>query len=297
MDRRSFIRVGAIASPSALAQTDPRGRPRSGPAAAAPATSSRVRWALALGGGTARGFAHIGVLKVLDQEGLRPDLIVGCSAGALIGALYASGMSAVQMEELAVKVRDSEVADIVSGSRRGMVAGDALQSFVNRHVRNVSIERFPMPFAAVATNLTLGETAIFSAGDAGLAVRASSSIPAIFIPVRVGDQEYVDGGLINPVPVRVARDLGVDKVVAVSLNDNPHRGNPAGMFELLMQSFEIMASSLTRHELRDADVVVKPDLARIAFTDFSSRNLMITIGEQAARRALPLIRAKLLSRP
>ena len=127
-------------------------------------------------------------------------------------------------------------------------------------------------------------------------MRASSSIPAIFIPVRINGQEYVDGGLINPVPVRVARDLGVDRVVAVSLSDNPHPGNPAGMFELLMQSFEIMASSLTRHELRDADAVVKPDLGRIPFTDFSSRNLMVTLGEQAARRSLPQIRNLLLAR-
>jgi NTE family protein len=297
VDRRSFIGAGALAAiASAAAQADTRDRKPVPSLAPASATPGRVRWALALGGGTARGFAHIGVLKVLQQEGLRPDLVVGCSAGALIGALYASGMSALQMEDLALKVRDSEIADIVTGNRRGMVAGEALQSFVNRHVRNLPIERFPVPFAAVATNLTLGETAVFSAGDAGLAVRASSSIPAIFIPVRINDQEYVDGGLINPVPVHVARDMGVDRVVAVSLNDNPHPGNPSGMFELLMQSFEIMASSLTRHELSDADAVVKPDLGRIAFTDFTSRNLMVTLGEQAARRALPQIRGKLLSK-
>lgn len=297
MDRRSFLGASAIAATGgAAAKTEPRATVPPAASATASAAPRRMRWALALGGGTARGFAHIGVLKVLQQEGLRPDLVIGCSAGALIGALFASGISAEKLEELALKVRDSDIADIVSGSRRGMVAGDALQSFVNRQVRNLPIERFPLPFAAVATNLTQGEAAVFSSGDAGLAVRASSSIPAIFIPVRINQQEYVDGGLISPVPVRVARELGVDKVVAVSLSDNPHPGNPSGMFELLMQSFEIMASSLTRHELRFADAVIKPDLARIAFTDFSSRNLMITIGEQAARRALPEIRAKLLAR-
>ena len=291
MDRRLFLGAGALAaSTTANAQTDPRSRARS----QAPAPSSpRSRWALVLGGGTARGFAHIGVLKVLQQENLKPDLIVGCSAGALIGALHASGISALQLEELALKVRDTEVADLITNNKRGMVAGEVLQSFVNKHVRNLPIERFPTPFAALATNLTVGQPAVFSAGDAGLAVRASSSIPAIFIPVRVNGQEFVDGGLISPVPIRVARELGVDKVVAVSLNSNPHPGNPVGLFELLMQSFEIMASSLTRLELRDADVVINPDLKLISFTDFTSRNLMITIGEQAARRALPEIRSKL----
>lgn len=310
MDRRHFLGAPLAAGAAtligadALAQTDNRaaaGRaatvPSTKPATAVPVTPAsepgRSRWALALGGGTARGFAHIGVLKVLQQEGLKPDMVVGCSAGALIGALYASGMSAVQMEELALKVRDAEVADIIAGSKRGMVAGDALQSFVNKHVRGLPIERFGTRFAAVATNITLGEAALFDKGDAGQAVRASSSIPAIFIPVRINDNEFVDGGLISPVPVRVAREMGATQVVAVSLNANMPAGNPAGMFELLMQSFEIMAASLTRHDLRDADVVIRPDLARLSFTDFSSRNLMITLGEQAARRALPQIRAKL----
>jgi NTE family protein len=246
-----------------------------------------------LGGGTARGIAHIGVLKVLVQEGLKPDLVVGCSAGSLIGAFYAAGYTPAQMEEVALKVKDNEVADMVAGNKRGMVAGEALQSFVNKYTRNTPIENFPIPYAAVATNLTTGEPAIFKSGDAGLAVRASSSIPAIFIPVRIGEQEYVDGGLISPVPIRIARELGVDQVVAVSVNSGPQPGHPAGMFELLMQSFDIMASSLTRLELREADVVIKPDLSKIAFTDFTSRNLMITLGEQAARRALPTIKAKL----
>ncbi len=293
MDRRCFLGAAALTATVAQAQTTGRNAARKPAAPAASAAEPRGRWALVLGGGTARGFAHIGVLKVLQAEGLKPDLVVGCSAGSLIGALWASGMSALQMEELALKVRDTEVADIVAGNKRGMVAGEALQSFVNRHVRNLPIERFATPFAAMATNLTQGEAAVFSAGDAGLAVRASSSIPAIFIPVRINEQEYVDGGLVSPVPVRTARELGASTVVAVSLNANPHPGNPSGMFELLMQSFEIMASSLTRLELKEADVVIKPDLSRIAFTDFTSRNLMITLGEQAARRALPQIKAKL----
>jgi NTE family protein len=275
MDRRTLLGAGALAAAGAAKATAPR------------------KWALVLGGGTARGFAHIGVLKVLQQNGLVPDLVVGCSAGALVGSLYAAGHQPQQLEELALRVKDNEIADLVSGNKRGMVAGEALQAFVNRQVKQQRIESFPLPFAALATNLTVGLPAVFTSGDAGLAVRASSSIPAIFIPTRIQDQEFVDGGLISPMPIRTARELGATTVVAVTLSAGVQPGSPTGLFELLMQSFEIMSSSITRLELREADVVIQPDLGRLSFTDFTSRNLMITLGEQAARRALPAIRAKL----
>lgn len=288
MDRRTLLRAGASAAVGAATavQAQPRGTER---------TSPPGKWALVLGGGTARGFAHIGVLKVLQQNGLMPDLVVGCSAGALVGSLFASGIPAQQLEELAMRVKDNEIADLVSGNKRGMVAGEALQNFVNRQVHNARIEQFKTSFAALATNLTAGEAAVFTAGDAGLAVRASSSIPAIFIPTRIQEQEFVDGGLISPMPIRTARELGATTVVAVSLNSGALPGNPTGLFELLMQSFEIMSASISRLELRDADVVIKPELSRLAFTDFTSRNLMITLGEQAARRALPAIKSRLRS--
>jgi len=295
MDRRSFLNAAGALAGIATTGSAARAQPLPGAARARAASqaAARPRWALVLGGGTARGFAHIGVIKVLQQEGLMPDLVVGTSAGALIGAFFAAGYSGVQMEEVAMKVKDGDVADLVTGNKRGMVAGDALQAFVNKYLYNTPIERLKLPFAAVAANLTTGEPAIFRTGDAGFAVRASSSVPAVFIPARQGDNEYVDGGLISPVPIRIARDLGADHVVAVSVSGTPQAGHPVGMYELLMQSFDIMASSLTRLELREADVVIKPELGRIAFTDFDSRNLLITLGEQAARRAVPSIRSKL----
>jgi NTE family protein len=284
MDRRTLLGAGALVASAAASAAKPAARqPEAAPG----------KWALVLGGGTARGLAHIGVLKVLQQNGLVPDLVVGCSAGALVGSLYAAGLPTQQLEELALRVRDNEIADLVSGNKRGMVAGEALQAFVNRQVKQQRIEQFKLPFAALATNLTTGLPAVFSSGDAGLAVRASSSIPAIFIPTRIHEQEYVDGGLISPMPIRTARDLGASTVVAVTLNSGAQPANPAGLFELLMQSFEIMSSSITRLELREADVVVQPDLGKLSFTDFTSRHLMITLGEQAARRALPAIRSKL----
>ena len=294
MNRRDFIAAAASSSTAAMAADATASKAgRQASAADRPASGRPKKWALVLGGGTARGFAHIGVLKVLQQNGLQPDLVVGCSAGALIGALFASGLSGRHLEALAMQVKDSEVADMVAGNKRGLVGGGALQAFVNKHVRDIPIEKLATPFACVATNLTRGLPVTFTAGDTGLAVRASSSIPAVFIPVQINGQEYVDGGLISPVPVGIARELGADVVVAVSLNAGPQPGNPSGMFELVMQSFEIMASSITRLELLDADATIKPELAQIAFTDFSSRNLMITLGEQAARRAIPEIKRQL----
>jgi len=292
MDRRSLITAGLVAaSGTAGAATPATSKPA---AARAPEPASTPpKWALVLGGGTARGFAHIGVLKALQQGGLVPDLVVGCSAGALVGALYAAGQTPQQLEELALRVKDAEIADLVSGNKRGMVAGEALQSFVNRQVRNARIEQFKIPFAALATNLNTGEPAVFTSGDAGQAVRASSSIPAVFIPTRINEQEFVDGGLISPFPVRTARELGATTVVGVSLNGGGPAGLPSGLFELLLQSFEIMSASITRLEMREADVVIKPDLSRQSFTDFNSRNLMITLGEQAARRLIPTIKSKM----
>ena len=226
MDRRSFLNAaGALAavgggSAAAQSQTAPKSpgptgarAKAAGSASAASAAAARPRWALVLGGGTARGFAHIGVIEVLQREGLVPDLVVGTSAGALIGAFFAAGYSGAQMEEVAMKVKDGDVADLVNGNKRGMVAGDALQAFVNKYLNSAPIERLKLPFAAVAANLTIGEPAIFRTGDTGFAVRASSSVPAVFIPARLNDNEYVDGGLISPVPIRIARELGAEHVV------------------------------------------------------------------------------------
>jgi len=291
MQRRHWMQ-GLIATAAAGSSLDAMAAPAPAPVPV-PTPPARKRWALVLGGGTARGLAHIGVLKVLQAEGLQPDLVVGCSAGALVGAFYAAGFSPRQMEELALSVKDSEIVDLVEGNKRGMVTGDALQSFVNKQLRQLPIEQFKLPYAAVATNLATGEPMVFRKGDAGQAVRASSSIPAIFIPARIGDQDFVDGGLTSPVPVRIARSLGVDQVVAVTVSAGPQPARPEGLFELLMQSFDIMAGALTQLELRDADVVIRPALARMSFMDFGSRHQMILLGEQAARQALPALRAKL----
>ena len=192
------------------------------PLGAAPAERPAVRkprLAVVLGGGSARGFAHIGVVKGLEAHGIRPDLVVGCSAGSLVGAFWAAGFSGDRMEELALRVRDSEIIDVVQGNApRGMVTGQSLQNFVNQALRGRGIESFPTPFAAVATRYPSGDLAVLRSGDAGFAVRASCSIPGVFVPAAQGGQEYLDGGLVSPVPVRTARQLGADVVVAVDVD-------------------------------------------------------------------------------
>lgn len=286
--RRALVLGGlaAVAAPLAAAPTE-RAPPR------------KPRLAVVLGGGSARGFAHIGVVKGLEAHGIRPDLIVGCSAGSLVGAFWAAGFSGDRMEELALRVRDAEIIDVVQGhAPRGMVTGQSLQNFVNHALRGRSIESFSTPFAAVATRYPTGDLAVLRSGDAGFAVRASCSIPGVFVPAALGGQEYLDGGLISPVPVRTARQLGADVVVAVDVGGADPAGDQAGgLFELLQRSFEIMSHSLRTNEVATADIAIRPDVGRIASTDFASRRVFIAAGFLAAQRLGPVILERLAAAP
>ena len=261
----------------------------------AAAGRSGSRLAIVLGGGSARGFAHIGVIKALDAAGIKPELIVGCSAGSLIGAFWAAGISGMLMEELALRVRDDEIIDLISGStQRGMVGGRHLQEFVNRHLQNRLIEALPTRFIAVATAFPSGELATFERGDTGFAVRASCAIPGVFIPASDNGREYLDGGLVSPVPVQTARLAGGDVVVAVDIgapDATPNSG--AGLYGLLLRSFEIMSQSLRNHETAQSDLVIRPPVAQIPSTDFSARKALIAAGFQAGSRLAPLIRERL----
>lgn len=249
--------------------------------------------ALVLGSGSARGFAHIGVIKALEAARIKPDLIVGTSAGALVGAFYAAGFTGAQMEDLAIKVKDIDIVDMNSGSKRGMIIGDTLQTFVNRATRDRAIEALGIPFIAVATALRTGEVMTFRKGDLGLAVRASCSVPGVFIPPKVNDIEYVDGALVSPVPVRIAREAGADFVIAVDVTSGPLNGSPQGIYEQVMHSFDIMGRSLAKLEADQADVLIRPDVSRIASTDFGNRAVFIQIGQAAGTRFAPVVQEKL----
>ena len=268
----------------------------SGMAAAQSSKGARAdapRVALVLGSGSARGFAHIGVIKALEALRIRPDLIVGTSAGALVGAFYAAGFTGAQMEDLALKVKDIDIVDMSTGTKRGMVMGDTLQTFVNRATRDRPIELLGIPFIAVATKLRTGEVATFRSGDLGLAVRASCSVPGVFIPPKINDVDMVDGGLVSPVPVRIARDAGADFVIAVDVSSGPLNATPVGIYEQVMHSFEIMGRSLAKLEAEQADVLIRPDVSRIASTDFNARAAFIQIGQSAGTRFAPVVQEKL----
>lgn len=253
---------------------------------------SRPSMALVLGGGAARGFAHIGVIKVLESQNIYPDMVVGTSAGSVVGALYASGMNAFELQRAALALEESTLSDWTIGNR-GVLKGEALANYVNRQVQGRPIEKLNRPFAVVATDVRSGEPVVFQRGDTGTAVRASSAVPGIFTPVKIGDREYVDGGLTHPVPAAVARRLGAQVVIAVDISARPRNQELSGTIDVLLQTFTIMGNRVSEYELMQADIVIRPELANIKGTDFASRNVAILEGERATQAALAGIRKKL----
>lgn len=250
------------------------------------------RLALVLGGGAARGFAHVGVIKVLEAHAISPDIVVGTSAGSVVGALYAGGYSGFELQKIAFQLDEASVSDLTLPDR-GFVKGEQLQNFINRTLQNRPIEKLNKSFAAVATDLQSGELVMFRHGNTGMAVRASSSVPGIFQPYTIGGHEYVDGGLTSPVPVKVARSLGADIVIAVDISAKPRNAKIKDSLDILLQTFAIMGNSISSYELMDADVVIRPNIVGIGSTDFEAKHLGIMEGEKAAQAALPAIRQKL----
>jgi NTE family protein len=255
-------------------------------------TTTPPRIGLALGGGAARGFAHIGVIQVLEEAGIRPDLVVGTSAGSLVAALYASGKSGAEMATLALAMDESAITDW-SFPGRGLIRGEALARYVREHTGGRSIERMRLPLGIVATDLDNGAAILFQRGDTGAAVRASSAVPAVFQPVRIGEREFVDGGLVSPVPVRFARQMGAELVVAVDISTPPDGAATGDLFKMLLQTFAIMGRSINQFELRDADLVLRPALAGVGSSDFAARSRAIQAGREVALKLLPELRARI----
>ena len=268
----------------------------SGPAATVtPVPERRVpRIGLALGGGAARGFAHVGVIQVLEEAGLAPQLVAGTSAGSLVAALYASGRSPQELRRIADSMEEAQITDwMLPLLNRGALRGEALARYVNTQVAGKSIEQMKIPLGIVATDLRTGEAVTFRRGNTGSAVRASSAVPAVFQPVRIGEHEYVDGGLVAPVPVRQAREMGANFVLAVDISSDPE-SNPAGdTFQILLQTFAIMGKSINQLALKDADMVVRPALSGVKSADFSARRRSIEAGRLAMLAALPQLKARL----
>jgi len=251
-----------------------------------------IKIALALGGGAARGFAHVGVIKALEAQGILPDIIVGTSAGSVVGALYAAGYNGFELQQLSMQMDEKQVSDW-SLPNRGVIKGDALQDFINNAVKNRTLENMKKTFAVVATDLHSGEMIVFRTGNTGMAVRASSSVPGIFQPVGINGNEYVDGGLVSPVPVRVARSLGADFIIAVDISDKPKNNKTDSSIEVMMQTFNIMGQSISRSELLEADIVIRPVTPGISSTDFKDKHMAVLQGEKAVAAILAELKEKL----
>ncbi len=248
--------------------------------------------ALVLGGGAGQGFAHVGVIKALESHGIVPDMVVGTSAGSVVAALYAGGYNGFELQRISLSMDEDTVRDWVLPNR-GFIRGDALQNFINEALQNRSIQSLNRKLAVVATDLQTGEAMVFQSGNAGMAVRASSSVPGIFRPVKIGTREYVDGGLVSPVPVRIARELGADIVIAVNISDVPRQSKVGDTVGILLQTFTIMGHVIASQELREADIVISPNITELKSTNFDSRNYAIIEGEKAGLDAVVAIREKI----
>ena len=260
-----------------------------------PVTERReVKLGLALGGGAARGFAHVGVIQVLEEAGLSPSYVVGTSAGSLVAALYASGKTPAELTKVAETLQEADITDwMLPILNRGALRGEALAKYVNTQVGGRNLEQMKIPVGIVATDLGSGEVITFRRGNTGTAVRASSAVPAVFQPVRIGDREYVDGGLVAPVPVRQTREMGANFVIAVDISSDPD-GNPsADTFQILLQTFSIMGKSINTLALKEANVVVRPALSGVKSADFGARMRSIEAGRVAMQAMLPTLKAKL----
>ena len=265
------------------------------PAADFPRGSARV--ALVLSGGAARGFAHVGVIKALEAYGLKPDLVVGSSAGSLVGALYASGLTAAELESAVARLSPTTFTDLslpgfgIFPGSLGILRGNELHRFVDREVRHHHIEEFPIRFAAVATDLSTGDPAIFNAGDVGRAVAASSAVPGLIAPAKIGATFYGDGQISSPVPVEAARRLGALRVIAVDVLYPPEDASLTSSMRVVFQAFAIAAHRIKGYEVAQADVLIAPALGQTSGQwSFDERGRLIAAGESAAWSLLPRLR-------
>ena len=286
--------LGAVSLSACQTPTvEPPVQPASAPPVHVPPPPPRPpRIGLALGGGAARGFAHIGVIQVLEEHGIKPQLVTGTSAGSLVAALYASGRSGAELGVMAQGMDESALTDWAFPGR-GVIKGEALATYVRKQTGGLNIEQLKMPLGIVATDLADGQPILFQRGDVGMAVRASSSVPAVFQPVRIGNREYVDGGLVSPVPVRYARQMGAEMVIAVDISTPPDPNATGDSVRVLLQTFSIMGRSINYWELKGADIVVRPALVGVAGTDFTARMKAVQSGREAALAMLPAIQQKI----
>ena len=252
-------------------------------------TPARPGIGLALGGGFARGFAHLGVLQVLEENKIPISHIAGTSVGSILGAAYASGAPLGRIIETCRALRFRDIARW-RVSRLGLASNRRLEDLIERVFESRNFENLHIPLAVVATDLTTGEPVVFTQGNLVDAIRASCAFPGLFEPVEIGTRCLADGGLVAPVPTRAARDLGATSVVGVSVGmQDGHRGAPTNIFQVVSRA----VNAAQKHQLemweRHADLVLRPDVQSLAWDDFHRADESIAAGVAAARRALPRI--------
>ena len=247
--------------------------------------------ALVLSGGASRGFAHIGVIKVLEAGGIPIDIVVGTSAGSLTGALYAFYGDAAKLERAAWGLTEQDVFDFsIPNILVGVVKGESIVRFINSRITTKNIENLKIRFAAVATDLNTGKKVVFKTGSVATAVRASISIPGIFKPLVIGKRILVDGGVVDNVPVDVAREMGADVVIAVDVSSDTTNYEVENIIDVILQTLNIMGNEISKYQLKEADVVIRPRVSGVGLIDFDKKTYLISEGEKAARAALPAIR-------
>jgi len=250
--------------------------------------------ALVLGGGAARGFAHVGVLRALEQEKISVDMIVGTSVGSLIGALYASNPDSFELEWTSFELEKDDIFDFsILSSATGPVKGDKLEKFINSKISAQNIEQLKVPFYAVAADLNTGEPVVFSFGPISKAVRASCSIPGVFTPLSYNNRQLIDGGVLGNIAPEIARQYGANLVIVVSIGKSIRNKETRNILEITLQAIAIMSSKIDSYKAKEADVLISPEVGDVGTMDFTQKKRCMEAGIEAARKAIPEIKKRL----
>lgn len=250
--------------------------------------------AVVLGGGAARGFAHVGVLRILEQEKIPIDMIVGTSVGSLIGAMYASNPNSFELEWTSFTLEKDDIFDFsILSSATGPVKGDKLEKFVNAKVSSKNIEQLKIPFYAVSADLNTGEPVVFTSGPVCKAVRASCSIPGVFTPLSYDNKQLIDGGVLGNVAPEIARKYGANLVIVVSIDKCIQNKDTGNIISITLQAIDIMSNKIDSYKLKDADVIIAPEIGDVGTMDFTQKKRCMQAGISAAQKAIPEIKKRL----
>jgi NTE family protein len=256
-----------------------------------------IKVALILGGGGSKGLAHLGAIKELEAAGLRPDLIIGCSAGSIVGALYADNPELTGVEETLLKLNRSDLLDASFFSRFGVVHGKALQNFMKKHLRSKTFDELKIPLIVVATDLFNGETIEISQKELPIAVGASCAFPGVFSPVLLHGRYLIDGGASNPVPVEIAKKYGAELIIAIDVSEKLPTSKPSHLFGIAKRGIEIVYRKLVEQSVAKADIAIRMEFQDVGmFSDHLNRE-MYEHGRQKVLSMLPEIKKKLIKDP